>query len=166
MKIEIKNRWNESVLFSVEASSMKIALEAAVKQGANLEGADLKGAYLEGADLKRAYLEGADLDNVKEDFLKVLDAAPSEVPGLRKAMIDGKINGSQYQGECACLVGTIANVKKCSYQELPGLKPDSSRPAERWFLMFRPGHTPEKHGGMKITLDWLQEWQDKQVKIK
>ncbi len=173
MKIEIKSRWTSSVLFSVEARSIKLALEAGVKQGAYLKGADLegadlegadlegaylKGAYLEGAYLKGAYLEGADLEGPKEDFFKVLSAAPQEVAGLRAAMVGGKINGSTYQGDCACLVGTIANVRGCSYQSIEGLKPDSYRPIEKWFTMFSPGHTPKNHGGMKVTLGWLDEW--------
>ena len=61
MKIEIKSRWDASVLFSVEAENFKIALEIAVKSRANLYGADLSGANLSGADLSRADLSGADL---------------------------------------------------------------------------------------------------------
>jgi hypothetical protein len=114
---------------------------------------DLTGADLTGADLTGAYLKGP-----KEDFWKVLDAAPNEVPGLRVAMIAGEIDGSTYSGECACLVGTIAKVRKCDYQSLGELKPQASRPAEKWFTMFSPGHTPKNHGGMKVTLKWLDEW--------
>ena len=166
MKIEIKHRWNGSVLFSFETDTIKLAVEAAVKQGADLKGAYLKGAYLEGAYLEGAYLKGADLkgaylEGPKEDFWKVLDSAPAEVAGLRQAMMEGRIHGSQYDGECACLVGTIANVKGCSYKSIPALEPNSERPSERWFLMFRPGHTPENHGGMKVTLKWLDEWVEK-----
>ena len=56
MKIEIKSRWNASILFSIETDSWKLAVEAAVKSGA-----DLRGAYLRGADLRGADLGGADL---------------------------------------------------------------------------------------------------------
>lgn len=142
MKIQIKHRFSSNVLFSVEAGSMKIALEIGVKNGAKLKDANLKGQ--------------------KEDFFKVLDSAPHEVAGLRQSMIEGKIDGSTYSGECACLVGTIANVRKCDVNLLEGLAKDISRPAERWFLMFRPGHTPKNHGGMKVTLKWLDEWVEKQ----
>jgi len=66
MKIEIKHKLTSEVLFSCEADSLKIAVELAVKAGANLKGANLKGAYLEwanlkGANLKGAYLKGANL---------------------------------------------------------------------------------------------------------
>ena len=42
--IKIKNRWNGEVLYSGEHASLKGAVEAAVKAGANLRGADLCGA--------------------------------------------------------------------------------------------------------------------------
>ena len=63
MLIEIKHRWNESVLFShdQEKNSLKITLEMAVKAGANLAGADLVRAYLADANLVGANLAGADL---------------------------------------------------------------------------------------------------------
>ena len=66
MKFEIKHRHTGSVLFSVEVGSLKLAVEAAIKaganlSGANLSGANLSGANLSGADLSRAYLSGADL---------------------------------------------------------------------------------------------------------
>ena len=66
MKIEIKSRWTGSVLFSIETESIKLAVEAAVKTGANLSGANLSGANLSeadlsGADLSRANLFRADL---------------------------------------------------------------------------------------------------------
>ena len=57
MKIEIKNRWNESVLFACEAGSMKLAVEMAIKARANLTRADLTGANLTGADLTRANMD-------------------------------------------------------------------------------------------------------------
>lgn len=44
MKIEIKSRRDASILFSIETDSWRLALEAAVKSGADLRGADLHGA--------------------------------------------------------------------------------------------------------------------------
>ncbi|MGE5622223.1 MAG: pentapeptide repeat-containing protein [Bacillota bacterium] len=63
MKIEIKSRWNGSILFAHEAeeNSLAITLAMALKAGANLRGADLRGADLGGADLYGANLRGADL---------------------------------------------------------------------------------------------------------
>jgi Pentapeptide repeats (8 copies) len=50
MKFEIKSRFTGEVIFSLETDSLKLAVEAAVKSGANLEGADLRGANLGGAN--------------------------------------------------------------------------------------------------------------------
>ena len=49
------------VIFEHEADSLKIAVEFAVKSGADLSGADLSGANLYGADLSGANLSGANL---------------------------------------------------------------------------------------------------------
>ena len=44
MKFEIKSRFDGSLLFALETESMKLCVEAAVKQGAYLQGADLRSA--------------------------------------------------------------------------------------------------------------------------
>jgi uncharacterized protein YjbI with pentapeptide repeats len=49
------------VLFTHESQTIKEAIIAAVKRGADLRGANLSGANLRGADLSDAYLSGADL---------------------------------------------------------------------------------------------------------
>ena len=59
MKFEIKNRWSGVVLFTLETESLKLCIQAAIKQGADLRSAYLQGAYLQGADLQGAYLQGA-----------------------------------------------------------------------------------------------------------
>ena len=61
MKFEIKSWFDGRVLFALETDSMKLCVEAAVKQRANLQRADLQGADLQGADLQGADLQGADL---------------------------------------------------------------------------------------------------------
>jgi len=61
MKFQIKNRFDSSVIFECEAESFGIAVELAIKAGANLSGANLSRANLSGADLSGANLSGADL---------------------------------------------------------------------------------------------------------
>ena len=61
MKIQIKSRWHEKVLWEGEAELLKEAIEVAVKQRADLSGANLCGASLYGANLSKAYLPGANL---------------------------------------------------------------------------------------------------------
>ena len=67
MKIQIKHRWDESVIYECEADSVKIAVRLAIDakahlSGANLSKADLSGANLSGAYLSRAHLSGANID--------------------------------------------------------------------------------------------------------
>ena len=66
MKIQIKNRWNGSVIFETDAANLCQAILIALKsradlRGANLRDADLCDADLCGADLRGANLRGADL---------------------------------------------------------------------------------------------------------
>ena len=178
MLFEIKSRWSGSVLFSLETDSLKLALEAGVTSGANLRDADLRGANLGGADLRDANLRdanlggadlrdanlggadlrGADLTPIRDDLWAVLCSAPAEVAGLRQAILDGKIDGSTYEGECACLVGTLAHVRRCRYDEIPTLAPNSARPAERFFAAIKPGDTPETSQFSKVALEWVDLW--------
>ena len=64
-----------------------------------------------------------------------------------------------YEGPCACLLGTIANVRHCKHTEIEGIHPDSSRPAEVWFMGIKPKDTAESNQIVKITLDWIAEFQ-------
>jgi hypothetical protein len=132
-------------------------LEGANLEGAYLRGANLEGAYLEGANLEGAYLRGADLEGVKQDVWSVLDQQPNEVSGLLAALKEGRVDGSTYEGKCACLVGTIANVAQCDYRKIV-VKPDSTRPAEIWFLGIRKGDTPANNVMSKIAAEWVEEW--------
>ena len=132
-------------------------LDGASLDGASLDGASLDGASLDGARLDGARLDGADLSRIRADFFAVLDSTPFEVPGLEIALEEGLVNGSSYTGECACLVGTIAKVRECEVQSIYGLKPDSDRLAERWFLAIKPD-MPVTHPVVSITLGWIREW--------
>jgi hypothetical protein len=129
---------------------------------ADLSDANLSRANLSRADLSRANLRLANLSDAEQDLCKVLDAAPMEVAGLRAALVAGKVNGSCYEGECACLLGTIANLRYCAYTELGALTPDSSRPAERFFLAILPGCTPENSQPCALAVKWIDSWLSKQ----
>src|SRR3990167_4985107 len=178
MKFEIKNRWSGKLIFSVEAENWRFAVEAAIKSEANLSGANLSGANLSWADLSGADLSGANLSGanlsganllgadllganlsiIKNDFWNVLLHATKEVPALRQALIEGKVDGSSYQGKCACLVGTIANAKKCDFKAIKGLAPDADRPAERFFLAIKEGNTPKNNQVAKTVVFWIDEF--------
>jgi uncharacterized protein YjbI with pentapeptide repeats len=168
-----------------EADLTGVSLRGADLRGADLTRASLRGANLTGANLTRAYLTGADLTGVnlnranltwahitkeqlltadlsaiREHFLSILEANPNEVAALRTALVEGKIDGSAYEGAnaqgefCGCLVGTIANAKKVSHKSL---NPNLDSPAERWFLAIQKGNTPVSNPISAITIDWLDE---------
>ena len=61
MRIQIRHRYNSSVLFECEADSVKIAVKLAIEAKANLYMANLSGADLSRADLSVANLSRADL---------------------------------------------------------------------------------------------------------
>ena len=119
-----------------------------------------KRADLTGANLSGAYLSGADLTHIKNDFLAAVLMLPNEVPFLRQAIVDGKIDGSTYSGECCCLAGTMAHaVGVENVQALParGFPVQASSPREKWFTGIKPGDTPENNQVSKITLQWTDE---------
>ena len=139
-------------------------LRDAVLRDADLSGAVLRDADLSGADLSRADLRGAvlrdaDLRAFKADLWLTLAQSQAEIPGLVAALQEGRIDGSCYSGACACLVGTIANVRGVPVSTLDR---GASRPAEQWFAMIRPGDKPgdDTGGGFaaKQALDWTLEY--------
>ena len=92
MKIQIKNCFDLSVIFECEADSMKLAVELAIKSGANLSVANLYGANLSGADLYGANLSRADLSgaNLSGSYLyganlygEKIDKIPIQLSGLK-----------------------------------------------------------------------------------
>ena len=116
-------------------------LSGADMSGADISDANLSGADMSDADLRGADLRGADLSGIKEDFYSILNAAPNEVLALRLALVEGRVEGSTYEGKCACLVGTI-----------------STRPAEIWFMAISEGETPATNQVSAITVEWVDEW--------
>ncbi|KGW27295.1 pentapeptide repeats family protein [Burkholderia pseudomallei MSHR733] len=140
-------------------------LRGADLRGADLRGADLSGANLRGADLSDADLSDADLLPIKADFIEVISQAPREVPALIEALKAGRVDGSTYSGECACLVGTIANARGIDVDSSEfGIPKDASRPVERFFVAIRKGDTPETNAASKLALEWAETWLDTQRK--
>ncbi|WP_295991667.1 pentapeptide repeat-containing protein [Rugamonas sp.] len=180
MKIEIKNRWSGNVIFShdVADNSMAITVSAARAtdsdlrdsnlRGSNLSGSDLSGSNLRGSDLSGSDLSGSDLSGsdlsganlllVRDDIWAVLSSAPREVPALIEALKAGNVDGSTYHGDCSCLVGTLGRARGADVHALGSLKPNSSRPAERFFMGIRKGDTPETSQFSALALVWSAEW--------
>lgn len=98
------------------------------------------------------------LETIRKDLYAVLSKVPNEVPGLLAALQAGKIDGSVYAGDCACLLGTLAKFRGCDHDEIPGLVPDPHRPAEEWFWHIRPGHRPTNNIYAALTAEWIELW--------
>ena len=125
----------------------------------NLRGSDLSGSDLRGSNLSDSNLRGSDLLSIKTDFWDVLLRAQPEVAQLRAALVGGQVNGSAYEGRCACLVGSIANFRGTNYLELSNnLRPDSGRPIERFFMGIKTGDTPETNPLSKVAIEWIDEF--------
>ena len=159
IKVGLAVRWAYKSGADLSGADLSGAvLSGAVLRGADLSGADLSGAILSGADLSGADLSDLDpiyLREIKHDVWGVLLQNQAEVPALLEKLREGKIDGSMYQGECACLVGTIANIKKCDYKDL---KPSATSAAERWFTGISAGNKPEDTSLAKITEGWIVEF--------
>ena len=172
IKIQIKSLVG-NVLFELnkEDNTLARTLEQAVKESANLWGADLWGADLWGANLESANLWGANLRGAKEipqsyinicsrDMLFIFQSLKKELPFLRKALIEGRVNGSQYEGECACLIGTLANAdggldKVCG--AIPFYEMGLHNPGEQWFYQIREGDKPENSFFAKHALTLIDK---------
>ena len=152
-----------------EANLSRANLSGANLSGADLSEANLYGADLSGADLSGANLSGEQLRIFKADMWLTLTEArdQNEIRFLIAALRAGAVDGSTYGDgkSCACLVGTLA---RYNGEEGRGRDHGSSRPAERWFMMIKPGDTPgrlgddgkETAGGFaaRMALAWALGW--------
>ena len=165
-KIEIKS-YLGNIIFKSERETIKEALQDAVLQDAVLRGAVLQGADLQGADLRDADLRGITLEKLPRDFINqcsrdilfILQSLKAEVPFLKEKLLKGEIDGSQYEGDCACLIGTLANAngggvgtladanggidKVCA--AIPFYEKGTHNMGEKWFLNIKKGDTPENN---------------------
>jgi hypothetical protein len=99
------------------------------------------------------------LEHIKKDFFDRLLLAKHEATGLYDHLMRGKIDGTSYEGECACFVGTVAKICHQDYQKLTsGLKPDSNSPTEKWFMGILKGDTPQSNQVSNITASWIEEF--------
>ena len=178
-QFEVRNRLTGEVLFTAEidatadmltnlryadlsganlryANLRGASLSGASLSGANLHYADLRGASLSGASLSGADLSGANLRTFIADLRYILSSAHTKVPFLVRALRNGKIDGSSYYGECACLVGTLEQ------SGASGIPRNVSSPAESWFLMIRKGDKPgdDTGGGFAAAkaLEWVEDY--------
>jgi hypothetical protein len=81
------------------------------------------------------------------------------VGGLKQALQDGTVDGNEYNGDCACLCGTIADLRGCHYTELAHIDPEPRRPAEQWFIGIAYADRPDNNAFAGIALAWLEEFE-------
>jgi hypothetical protein len=148
IKVEIKSRFNGSVLFEYESedNTIRETVQKAVETGASLR--------------------DANLTPIKNDLFIVLLHGLKEISHLKSALVEGRIDGSTYDGECSCLSGTLHSgaIKNDGPQEKDRIKcimdvRDSNRPIERFFLGINKGDTPENNQAAKIVLEWIDEFE-------
>jgi uncharacterized protein YjbI with pentapeptide repeats len=145
-------------------------LRGANLRGANLRGADLRGADLYGADLRGADLRGADLrgqsmdrlpqsfiESCSRDMLFIMEYLKVEVPFLKDKLLSGEVDGTQYEGECACLIGSLAKAGKESIEgtcsAIPFYTKGTHNPGEQWFLNIHKGDKPADNDFSKHAVE-------------
>ena len=130
MKFEIKHRFTGKVLFSLETKSLKLCVEAAIKQGAYLRGAYLRDAYLQGANLQGAYLRNADLRNANLQDAYLRDAKniskywttnlyflKDQIGKIRAYKLVNEKNEGPYNGGIVYEIGKTVSVKNADCNE-------------------------------------------------
>ena len=140
-----------SVIWESEKETLKEAVLEKHSRDANLRGANLRDANLRGADLRGADLKKLPVSYINQasrDMLFIFQSLKSELPAFRKKLIAGEIDGTQYEGECACLIGTMGKLdggiqKVC--EVIPYYDEGTHNPAEGWFLNIRKGDTPKNN---------------------
>ena len=177
---ELKQILAEHKLWLNSEGGKRAYLQGADLRRADLRGADLRGADLQGADLQRAdlqgaylqgaYLRGADLRDAKnipeylinlykKDLLYVLIHSKYEVPVLKEKLIKGEIDGSQYEGECCCLIGTLAKADggmETFVNQIPFYEKGLENYSEQLFWQIKKGDTAENNQFVKIALDTIE----------
>ncbi|TAN17212.1 MAG: pentapeptide repeat-containing protein [Chitinophagaceae bacterium] len=135
-------------------------LRGADLRDTDLRGADLSGAALRDTALRGAELRGAELEPIKNDMFIVLLHSVPEIAALKKAILNGKIDGSTYSGECCCLSGTVCKNAPTVLDEQRALRVRrASRPIERFFLGIKPGDTPDTNQFAKLASEWIEEFE-------
>jgi len=165
-KIEIKSRFNAKVIFAIEAKSLKIGVELAVRSRADLYGADLSraylsGAYLSGADLSRAYLSGAYLSgaDLSRANLSGADLSGADLSGadLYRANLSGAkkppINSHQFASEILWRKAKTENQKNFSAR----IRIETNKCWNDFYVLAKK---MKVLAWAKKTLHW-QEYQDK-----
>ena len=103
MKIEIKHRWKNRIVFACEAYSLKEALQKAAKEKCDLRDSNLRGSYLSDSDLSGSDLSDSDLSgsNLSGSNLRGSNLSGSDLRGSNLSgsdLRDSNLRGSYLSG--------------------------------------------------------------------
>jgi hypothetical protein len=138
-------------------------LRAANLGATNLGGANLRRANLDGANLRRADLRNAiNWQNTewareaKQQLRYVLGYCRPETPSLIEKIKSGGIDGTQYKGECCCLIGSLGD--DLAVSKIPDYVKGLHNHSEQLFWQIRKGDTPETSEFSKLALEVCMEF--------
>lgn len=96
--------------------------------------------------------------DVRDDFFRILSAAPDRVDELADVFRNGGINGGRYTGPCCCLIGSIARLLDEHYTAIPGVEPDLESLAERFVFNIEEGDQPRNNRYSAMCVEWCEEF--------
>jgi len=139
MKIEIKNRYTNEVIFTYEQenNSIKTTVELAVKLKINLSGANLSGANLSGADLSSAKLSSANLSGANLSGASLSGASLSNCIGNMKEIRSMQIHKwnisfTKDQLAIGCKQSDIEKWRNMADEEIDDLDEDALSWWKKW----------------------------------
>ena len=144
IKIQIKS-FAGSVLFEFAKKDNTIGdtLVEAVKRGANLRDANLR-------NIPQSYI-----NQCSRDMLFIFQHLKKELPFLREKLVKGEVDGTQYDGECACLIGSLGNADdgvENVCKTIPYYDKGLHNFGEQWFWQIHKGDTPKNNEFAKHAL--------------
>jgi carbonic anhydrase/acetyltransferase-like protein (isoleucine patch superfamily) len=96
-----------------------------------------------------------------EKLHAILNAYPAEAAHVRRAVVEGRIDGRTYgmtDSNCGCLMAHIAKARgQASAMSLPEIDGGSALEIFVWPL--RPGMTHENNAACAALLEWIDAWQ-------
>ena len=138
-KIQIQSIFGD-VLFELEKenNTVRDTLEEAIRNSANLDSADLRSAK----NVSESYI-----NQCSRDMLFIFERLKSELLYLREKLIKGEVDGTQYEGDCSCLIVSLGKGDKKEIEKAcktilfydKGLH----NFGEQWFWQIKKGDTPE-----------------------
>jgi hypothetical protein len=98
-------------------------------------------------------------EEARADLFRVLRLNREHIPFLLEALEAGRVDGSKYHKECACVYGTLRNARGLrTVCDVPGFEMGLT-PIERWALDIKPGHTPDNSETVRQTVQWIREFE-------